>query len=136
MRTTNDNGSVGRNLILTIVWSYGLNVLMHVYQYVGVMIAARISGKSFDAIISGEFQNHQTDLAIALTAIFVGIPLIFLTTKFLWGRSFEWIRLQFNLKCVLFGFLLGLAAPFSDHCGPQPIGNRKDSMVSEFATVR
>ena len=112
MRTARGSSSVGRNVILVIIWSYGLYILMHVYQYVGVIIATRISGKSFEAIISGEFENHQTELAIALAALFIGTPLIFLTTRFLWGRSFEWIRLQFNLKCVLFGFLLGLLLPF------------------------
>ena len=111
MRTARGSSSVGRNAILVIIWSYGLNILMNVYQYVGANIAARISGKSFDAIMSGKFENNQTALAIGLAALFIGTPLVFLTTRFLWRRSFEWIRLQFNLKYILYGFLLGLVLP-------------------------
>jgi membrane protease YdiL (CAAX protease family) len=112
MKSTNGNGSAGRYAILVIVWSFGLYLLMNSYQYLGAIVAARISGQSFEAIISGKFSNHQTELAMALASLFIGIPLIFLTTRFLWRRCFAWIRLQVNLKCAFSGLLLGLALPF------------------------
>ena len=108
----NTNDIVPRNSLLVILWSYGLYILMYLYQYVGTIIAAGMSGKSFKAIISGEFENYQTDLIIALTAVFIGIPLVFLVTRFLWGRSFEWMRLQFNYKYLLYGLFLGFLLPF------------------------
>jgi membrane protease YdiL (CAAX protease family) len=108
----NNNDIVARKTLLVILWSYGLYIIMYLHQYLGTFIAARMSGKSFEAIISGEFKNYQTELIIGLTAFFIGIPLVFLVTRFLWRRSFEWIRLQFNFKYLLFGLLLGFLLPF------------------------
>jgi len=112
MNATNGDKPTGRNAILAIIWSYGLYVFMHLYQYVGVLIAAGISGQSFESIISGEFENHQTVLGIGLAALLLGIPLIYVATRYLWRRSFEWIRLRFDLKNLLFGILIGLILPF------------------------
>jgi len=85
---------------------------MNTYQYFGILIAANRSGQSFEAIISGKFESTQTDFVISLAALFVGIPLVFLVTKFLWRRSFEWMRLQFNLKPLIIGLVLGFLIPF------------------------
>lgn len=106
------NGIKPRNILLVILWSYGLYLLMHLYQYVGVLIAAGMTGKGFESIISGEFESHKTDLIIGLTAVIVGVPLVFLVTKFLWRRSFEWMRLRFEYRKLLFGVLLGFFLPF------------------------
>lgn len=101
-----------RNVLLVILWSYGLYILMHLYQYLGIMIAASRSGQSFKAIISGNFESIQTDFVISLTALIIGVPLVFLVTRFLWGRSFEWLHLQFNIRQLVFGLVLGLVLPF------------------------
>lgn len=112
MKSIIANGSAGRNAILVIVWSFGLYLLMNSYQYLGAIVAARISDQSFEAIISGKFSNHKTELAMAFASLFIGVPLVFLTTRFLWRRSFAWIRLHFNLKYACFGLMFGLTLPF------------------------
>jgi membrane protease YdiL (CAAX protease family) len=104
-------GIKSRNILLVILWSYGLFILMHLYQYVGVLVAARMSGESFESIISGEFDSHKTELIIGLAAVIIGVPLVFLVTRFLWRRSFEWMRLRFEHKNLLFGLLLGFLFP-------------------------
>lgn len=101
-----------RNVLLVILWSYGLYILMHLYQYLGIMIAASRNGQSFEAIISGNFESIQTDFVISLTALMIGVPLIFFVTRFLWGRSFEWLHLQFKFGQLIFGLVLGLLLPF------------------------
>jgi len=101
-----------RNMLIVILWSYGLYVLMNIYQYIGVMMAAWTSGRSFEAIISGQFESPQTEFVIGLTALFIGVPLVFLVTRFCWRRSFEWMRFRFNVKYLFFGLALGLVVPF------------------------
>ena len=101
-----------RNMLIVILWSYGLFILMHMYQYIGTLIASWRSGKSFEAIISGEFESAQTDFIISLTALIVGALLVFLVTRFLWRRSTEWMRLRFDLKMLIFGIVLGFLLPF------------------------
>jgi len=100
-----------RNLLLVVLWSYGLFILIHMYQYVGALLAAWISGQGFDAIMSGNYESSQTDFIISLTALIIGVPLIFLVIKFLWRRNFEWMRLQFNYKKLILGLTLGLLLP-------------------------
>jgi membrane protease YdiL (CAAX protease family) len=100
-----------RNMILVILWSYGLFVLMHVYQYIGAVIASARSGQGFEAIMSGEFESVQTDFIISLTALVVGITLVFLVTKFLWRRGAAWMRLRFDLKSLIAGIVLGIILP-------------------------
>lgn len=100
-----------RNLLLVVLWSYGLFILIHMYQYVGALLAAWISGQGFDAIMSGNYESSQTDFIISLTALIIGVPLIFLAIKFLWRRNFEWMRLQFNYKKLILGLTLGLLLP-------------------------
>ena len=101
-----------RNVFLVIIWSYGLFVLMHIYQYIGSLIAAKTSGKSFDAIISGKFGSDKIDLIMSASAVTIGVLIAFLAARFLWGRNFEWMRLQFNGKQLLFGLVIGLILPF------------------------
>jgi membrane protease YdiL (CAAX protease family) len=100
-----------RNMILVILWSYGLFVLMHMYQYVGAVIASWRSGQDFEAIMSGEFESVQAGFIISLTALVVGVTLIFLVTKFLWRRSAAWMRLRFDLKSLIIGIVLGIVLP-------------------------
>ncbi len=114
-----------RHTILVILWSYGLYICMNLYQYLGMMIAAGRSDQSFEAIISGKFESTQTDFVISLTALVVGVPLVFLVARFLWGRSFEWMRLQFNLKNLIIGIALGLLLPFLIILGLKLLGIAK-----------
>lgn len=112
MEATDGGRPAGRNAIVAIAWSYGLFIFMHLYQYVGVLIAAGITGQGFEPIISGEFQNHQTELVMGLAAVLLGIPLIYVAARHLWRRSSEWMRLRFDPRNLLFGLLLGFVLPF------------------------
>jgi len=85
---------------------------MYSFQYLGILIASRRSGQSFESIISGSYESPQTDFIVSLTALLVGVPLVFLATRFLWGRSFEWMRFQFDVKSLSLGLFLGLLLPF------------------------
>ena len=49
---------------------------------------------------------------ISLTALVLGVALVFLVTKFLWRRSTEWMRLRFDLKSLIAGIVLGFILPF------------------------
>jgi membrane protease YdiL (CAAX protease family) len=100
-----------RNILLVIVWSFGLYILMYLYQYLGVFLASRRSGQTFEAIISGEYESAQTKVTISLTALLVGVPTVFLVAKFLWGRSWEWIRFIFDIESLALGLVLGLVLP-------------------------
>jgi hypothetical protein len=106
----NEFGS--RNTLIVILWSYGLFILMNFYQYIGIMIAAWRSGQRLDALLSGKYQSTQADFIISLTALIIGVPLVFLVTKLLWGRSSDWMRFQFNIKPFIIGLVLGLLLPF------------------------
>jgi membrane protease YdiL (CAAX protease family) len=101
-----------RNILLVILWSYGLFTLMNFYQLAGIAVATVKTGKGFHAILSGEYESHQVDLIIGLAAFFVGIPLIFLVARFLWGRSFAWMGLEFKPRYLLAGLGLGMLLPF------------------------
>ncbi len=100
-----------RNMFLVILWSYGLFILMHLYQYIGALIASMSSGQGFEAIMSGKFESVQTDFIISLTALVIGVTLVFLVTKFLWRRSAGWMRLQFDLKSLIAGIVLDIILP-------------------------
>jgi membrane protease YdiL (CAAX protease family) len=100
-----------RNTFLVLLWSYGLFMLMNFYQYLGIMIAAWGSDQSFETIISNKYESAQIDFIISLTSLLVGVPLVFLVTKFLWGRSSDWMRLQFNLKPLIIGLIIGFLLP-------------------------
>lgn len=100
-----------RNSLVAIVWSYGLFILMNFYQYIGIMLAAWMDGQRVEAILSGNNQSTQADLIISLTALIIGVPLVFLVTKFLWRRSSDWMRLQFNINPFIIGLILGLLLP-------------------------
>jgi len=102
-----------RNPLLVILWSYGLFIIMNFYQYIGIMIAAWRSSQSIEAILSGKSQSTQVDFIISLIALIFGVPLVFLITKFLWGRSSNWMRLQFNLKPFVIGLVLGSLLPIA-----------------------
>jgi len=75
------------------------------------MIAAWRSGQRLEAILSGKYQSTQADFIISLTALIIGVPLVFLVTKFLWGRSSDWMRLQFNINPLIIGLVLGILLP-------------------------
>lgn len=101
-----------RNVLLVVLWTYLLYALMHIYQYVGAIIAAQRAGQSFDSIMSGKFESVEIDIVVSLAALIIGVPLVFLVARFLWGRSFAWMRLPFNFGQLLFGLALGLLLPF------------------------
>ncbi len=100
-----------RNPFLILIWSFGLFILMHASEYLGVMLASLLSGASFDSIISGNFENNLTILGRGINELFVGVPLVFLIIKFLWRRKLEWMCLKPNLRLFSYGTLLGILLP-------------------------
>jgi len=107
----NENEFKVRNPFLVLIWSFGLFILMHTSEYLGVLLASSLSGASFDSIISGNFENYLTILGRGLVKFFIGIPLVFLIIKFLWRRKLEWMCLKPNFRLFTYGILLGILLP-------------------------
>jgi membrane protease YdiL (CAAX protease family) len=103
--------SLYRNPFLVIIWSFGLFILMNLYQYLGVWIGSLISDEDFETIISGKFENPKTILAKGLTALVIGIPAGYLIVMYLWRRPFDWMFFDLDLRFFLFGLLFGLLTP-------------------------
>ena len=100
-----------RNPSVVFLWSLGLFILMQVHQYVGVLLSSLMCGAGFEAIIEGKFYNECCVLWQGLAAGVIGIPLVIIITKFLWRRTWEWMRFRFNLTLFGYGILLGLILP-------------------------
>jgi membrane protease YdiL (CAAX protease family) len=80
---------------------------MHTTTYLGALFASLLGGVSFDSLMSGQISNHLTILGQGLTAGTLGVLFVFLITRFLWRRPWDWIRLHFNLRLLVYGFLIG-----------------------------
>jgi len=100
-----------RNPFVIIIWSFGLFILMNTWQYLGALITSMTSNIPFESIISGSFKNEKVIIMMGLVASIVGIPLIFVITKYLWKRDFTWMRLHFNLTYFIKGVLGGIILP-------------------------
>jgi len=100
-----------RHPLLVLVWSFGLLLVMNLHQYLGAIIGSMMGGLSFESVISGKEQNLLSYCGKGLVAGFVGIPLIYLTVKYLWRRSFDWIKLRFDGRLAIGGFAFGLVLP-------------------------
>jgi membrane protease YdiL (CAAX protease family) len=101
----------GRNPGLVLLWTLGLYILMQVHQYVGILLSSLMCGAGFDAIIEGQFHNQCCVLWKGLAALFIGVPLVMIITRYLWRRSWEWMRFNFAGKFFGYGILLGLSLP-------------------------
>jgi membrane protease YdiL (CAAX protease family) len=101
----------GRNPGVVLLWTFGLYILMQVHQYVGILLSSLMCGASFEAIIEGEFNNQCCVLWQGLAAAIIGIPLVIIIAKYLWRRSWEWIRFRFNGMLFGYGILLGFILP-------------------------
>lgn len=100
-----------RNPFVVLIWSFALFILIHTTQYVGCLFASVVTGATFESVISGAFSNHLTQLCQGLTASVLGIPFALFVVKFLWRRPFAWIRLQFDVKLLFYGLILGIGLP-------------------------
>jgi len=100
-----------RHPLLVLVWSFGILVAMNLHVYVGTAVGALVSGQSFKSIISGEAKGLDVSFTQGLVAAFIGLPLAYLVIRFLWRRSFDWMRLRFNGRQALTGLVLGLVSP-------------------------
>ena len=100
-----------RNPSVVFLWSLGLFILMQVYQYVGILFSSFMCGASFEAIIEGESHNQCCVFWQGLAAAIIGIPLVIIITRYLWRRSWEWMRFRFNTAFFGYGILLGLILP-------------------------
>jgi membrane protease YdiL (CAAX protease family) len=108
-----EHGSIfkGRNPGVVLLWTVGLYILMQVHQYVGILLSSLMCGASFDAIIEGQFYDQCCVLWKGLAALVVGIPLVILITRYLWRRSWQWMRFNFDRRFFGYGILLGLILP-------------------------
>jgi membrane protease YdiL (CAAX protease family) len=100
-----------RNPSVVFLWSLGLFILMQVHQYVGVMLSSVICGASFGAVMERDFYNPCCVFWQGLVAVIIGIPLVVIIAKYLWRRSWEWIRFKYNGMLFGYGILLGLILP-------------------------
>ncbi len=102
---------VSRNPLLILGWSFGLFLFIHLGQYAGALLAMWRSGQSFDAIMSGTYEDHSTILMKGIGAVCAGIPLAWIAATFLWGRSIVWMQLPFRGLSLAAGVELGLLFP-------------------------
>ena len=100
-----------RNPSVVFLWTLGLFILMQVHQYVGILLSSLMCGASFQAIIEREFYNQCCVFWQGLAAAIIGIPLVIIITRYLWRRSWEWMRFRFNVASFGYGILLGLILP-------------------------
>jgi membrane protease YdiL (CAAX protease family) len=100
-----------RNPLLVIVWSFGLFMLMHGHQYVASLLVARRSGRTFDDVMSGRFEDRSTLLLRGAVAMLVGLPLIWLSMTLLWRRPLAWMGLGAQPEWLLLGLAVGLVLP-------------------------
>jgi membrane protease YdiL (CAAX protease family) len=106
-----NNSFRNRNPVVVLLWTLGLFILMQIYQYVGVLLSSLMCGASFEAVIEGEFYNQCCVFWQGLAAAIIGIPLVIIVTRYLWRRSWEWIRFRFNGVLFGYGILLGVFLP-------------------------
>ena len=84
---------------------------MQVHQYIGILFSSLFCGAEFHAIIEGEFYNQCCVFWQGVAAAIIGIPLVIIITKYLWRRSWEWMRFRFDGTLFGYGILLGLILP-------------------------
>lgn len=100
-----------RHPLVVIFWGLGLFLLMHISQYLGIAVAALISGAEYAAVATFEFINHLSLFGHGLTQFLIGIPIAFIIVRYLWRRNKKWMGLKFNIKLVSQGLLLGIVLP-------------------------
>lgn len=100
-----------RNPLLVVIWSFGLFILMHTSQYSGIFLASKMVNVDFGEIASGAFTNHYSVLYMGLNVLILGIPIVFVIIRYLWGRDLRWMCLDVNLKLFFYGAILGLLLP-------------------------
>ncbi len=101
-----------RNPLLVLAWTFGLFVFSQLYLYVGFLLSSWFSGASFEAIISGEYADHNCVLGRGISALVLGVPLVYIAAKYLWRRDFNWMRLRFDPRLLLGGLGIGVILPF------------------------
>ncbi|MBU1050763.1 CPBP family intramembrane metalloprotease [Candidatus Bipolaricaulota bacterium] len=100
-----------RNPVLVLIWSFGLFLFMHLGQYVGALLAVRRSGQTFDAIMSGKYEDHDTLLMKGIGTVVAGIPLIWIAVALLWRRPAAWMQLPFQGLALVAGLGMGILVP-------------------------
>lgn len=102
-----------RNPLLVLVWSFGLFMLMHTSQYPGMFVASKLVGVDSGEIASGAFASHYSVLCMGLNALILGIPIVFVVTRYLWRRDSTWMFLDLKSRPFFCGAILGLLLPIS-----------------------
>ncbi|PWB70058.1 hypothetical protein C3F09_09765 [candidate division GN15 bacterium] len=124
-----------RHPLLVLVWSFGILIAMNLHQYLGVLIGAMMGGFTFEEVISGKGRNLFSQLGHGVTAVVIGLPLAWLIIRFLWRRSFDWMRLRFNGRLALGGFALGLLLPLAVLTVISAVGNVNVTAVPSRLTA-
>ncbi|MCP4148271.1 MAG: CPBP family intramembrane metalloprotease [bacterium] len=100
-----------RNPYLAIIWSYGLYVVLYFQLYLGAWLGTLVSDGGYKSLLTGSFKNHLTILVKGTCGVLIGVPLLYLCVRYLWRRKKEWMCLNFNLRLMGTGALLGIIAP-------------------------
>ena len=83
---------------------------MHTTQYLFIWTASLSTGATFGDVASGKIVTAWTLFLRGAVGLVLGIPAIFLVTRFLWRRTAAWMRTQWSLSLLAMGGALGLAA--------------------------
>jgi CAAX protease family protein len=99
-----------RNPWLVLLWTFGLFILANTVLYIHYALSAHFTGSGFDALASGSLKTPVTILIQGVVGLVIGVPFIFLITRFLWCRKLSWMGLSGNLRPAIGAALLGLAS--------------------------
>lgn len=98
-----------RHPLLVLVWGFGLLLVLTVPSILGIAFGALLGGLSLESFAGGNASNPNAILGRGIGAAVIGIPFVFLTVRYLWRRSLDWMKLRFNLALTVLGLLLGIA---------------------------
>jgi len=85
---------------------------MELPVFIGKLTGSLIGGIPFSDMLDGKASNPLSRLGDGLGVALIGIPIGLIIIRYLWRRSFEWMRLRFRADLVLYGLLGGAALTF------------------------
>ena len=102
-----------RNPLIVLPWTFGLYLLVYMNQYVYFWLGSIATGASFGAIAGGEVETSWTVFLRGVTGLVLGVPVLLLAVRFLWRRSWDWLRIRFRPGYLAGGAALGTVAAFA-----------------------
>jgi len=97
-----------RNPLVVAAWAFGLYVLAYTTQYVYFWLGSALTGAEFGELAAGEIKTYQTVFLRGMVALVLGVPITFVVVRFLWRRSWDWMRLRFDTRYLMAGAALGV----------------------------